>query len=257
MSAAVQPVREERRVSFGALLRVYWRSLFLQAAWNPRAMQNLGFAFALEPALRQLYPDPAARARAVSRHLEFFNCHPYLAAAIIGGAVRLEELVARGEADPGKVSAFKTALGPPFAALGDGFFWLALRPAAALLAAATEPYLGLWCVLVFLALYNGVHLAARTWLFFAGYRRGEGIVEVVSRAHVPAITGLLKGFAAVLAGALAGRSVLVAGLPNQPWHAVLIGVLIVALAVLLPRVRLTLALYISMALGLALGGGFL
>src|SRR5207237_1405628 len=77
-------------------------------------------------------PGPARRAEAVARHLEFFNCHPYLAAAILGGAVRLEERVANGEASPQEVSSFKSALGPPFAALGDGFFWLALRPVAAL-----------------------------------------------------------------------------------------------------------------------------
>src|SRR5262249_36155969 len=112
-----------RRVSPLALLRVLWRSLFLQAAWNPHGMQNLGFAFAMEPALGELYPDASARARAAERHLEFFNCHPYLAAAIVGGAVRLEEEVARGAAEPRSVSAFKSALASPFAALGDGFFW--------------------------------------------------------------------------------------------------------------------------------------
>jgi mannose PTS system EIID component len=245
------------RVSALALLRVFWRSLFLQAAWNPRGMQNLGFAFAMQPALRELYPDSAARARAAERHLEFFNCHPYLAAAIVGGAVRLEEDVARGAADPRSVSAFKAALGPPFAALGDGFFWLALRPAAALIAAVSEPYLGLYCVLVFLAIYDGVHLLARAWLFFAGYQRGEGIVSAVSHAHVPQSTGYLKWIAALLAGALAARTVLTAGLPNRPWHAVFIGALIVAMAAALPRLQLTVALYVALALGLALGGGLL
>ncbi|HYZ90191.1 MAG TPA: PTS system mannose/fructose/sorbose family transporter subunit IID [Myxococcales bacterium] len=245
------------RVSVLALLRVFWRSLFLQAAWNPRGMQNLGFAFAMQPALRELYPDSAARARAAERHLEFFNCHPYLAAAIVGGAVRLEEDVARGAADPRSVSAFKAALGPPFAALGDGFFWLALRPAAALIAAVTEPYLGLYCVLVFLAIYDGVHLAARAWLFFAGYQRGEGIVSAVSHAHVPQSTGYLKWIAALFAGALAARTVLTAGLPNRPWHAVFIAALIVAMAAALPRLQITVALYVALALGLALGGGLL
>ena len=61
----------------------------------------------------------------------------------------------------------------------------------------------------------------------------------------------------MLAGAIAGRSVLIAGLPNRPWHAVLIGVLILAAVAFLPRVRLAAALYIALALGLALGGGFL
>ena len=66
------------------LRRVFWRCLFLQAAWNRRGMQNLGFAYAIDPALRRLYDDPGARAEALRRHLGTFNCHPYTAAAIVG-----------------------------------------------------------------------------------------------------------------------------------------------------------------------------
>ena len=110
---------------------------------------------------------------------------------------------------------------------------------------------------LFLAIYDGIHLAVRAWLFFAGYRRGEGIVAAVSHVHFPRIIGLLKGSAAILAGAIAGRSVVVAALPHRPWHGVLIAVLIVGMAALLPRIGLTAALYTAMALGLALGGGFL
>ena len=245
-----------KRVSTAALVHVYWRSLFLQASWNPRGMQNVGFADAIGPALAELYPDPAERARAAARHLEFFNCHPYLAAAILGGAVRLEERVASGEAEPQSVSSFKSTLGPPFAALGDGFFWLALRPTAALAAAVTEPFLGLGCVAVFLALYNSVHIAARTWLFFTGYTRAEGIVDAVARAHFSSGTPLLKACGAVLAGALAARSVLEAGAGGRPIHALLVASTIVGAAALLPRLGVTRSVYIALALGLALGAGF-
>src|SRR5207248_6786189 len=120
MEAVEESTQSTRRVSTVGLARVFFRSFFLQAAWNPHGMQNLGFADAIAPALAELYPDPAQRAAAAARHLEFFNCHPYLAAAILGGAVRLEERVANGEASPQEVSSFKSALGPPFAALGDG-----------------------------------------------------------------------------------------------------------------------------------------
>src|SRR5207244_1019467 len=119
-------------------------------------------------------------------------CHPYAAAAILGGALRLEERIARGEARPEEVSTFKSALGPPFAALGDGFFWLALRPAAALAAAMAVPFIGLWALLVFLALYNAVHLFVRIWLFWEGYIRGEGVVSVIAAAEVPRGTNLMK-----------------------------------------------------------------
>lgn len=256
MMPAAAVAAGERRVSRAALLRVFWRSLFLQASWNPRGMQNVGFADAISPALEELYPDSQERARATARHLEFFNCHPYLAAAILGGAVRLEERVANGEASPQTVSSFKSSLGPPFAALGDGFFWLALRPAAALLACAAEPFLGLWCIAVFLILYNAVHLTARVWLFVTGYTRGEGVVDAVARAHLSSGTSLIKVCAAMLAGALAARSVLAAGLPARPYHALLVAATIVVATIVLPRVGVTRAVYVALLLGLALGAPF-
>jgi len=245
-----------KRVSVAGLLRVYWRSFLLQASWNPRGMQNIGFADAIAPALAELYPDPAVRAQAAARHLEFFNCHPYLAAAILGGAVRLEERVASGEAPPQTVSSFKSALGPPFAALGDGFFWLALRPAAALIAAATEPLLGLWCVAVFLVLYNAVHLAARVWPFATGYQRAEGVVDAVARAHMSSGTPFLKACGAALAGALAARGVLTAGAPDRPFHALLVGGLILVAWAALPRFGAIRAVYVALLAGLLLGAAF-
>ena len=246
-----------KRVSNGALLRMFWRSLFLQASWNPRGMQNLGFAYAMGPALDELYPDAAARARATARHLEFFNCQPYMAAAILGGAARVEERVAAGEAEAADVSQFKSTLGPPFAALGDGFFWLALRPAAALVAALVAPYVGLWCVLVFLGLYNSVHVSARVWMFFAGYTRAEGIVETLSHAHYASGTPLLKACCAALAGAMAARAVLGAAFGPHPETAVWFGVLIVAAFFFLPRLGVTRSVYIGLLCGLALGARFL
>ena len=246
-----------RRVSTPTLARVFLRSLFLQAAWNPRGMQNLGFADAITPALRELYPDPAECAKAVARHLEFFNCHPYLAAAILGGAVHLEERVAGGQAPPEVVSSYKRALGPPFAALGDGFFWLALRPAAALLAAATEPFLGMGCVLVFLVLYNAVHLPVRLWLFATGYLRAEGVVDAVARAHMSSGTPFLKACGAALAGAVAARGVLHAGLPGRPFEAVMVASMIVLAWATVPRLGATRAVYIALGVGLVVGARFL
>jgi len=256
LTPAVAIAPAARRVSRPALARVFLRSLLLQAAWNPRGMQNLGFAHAITPALDDLYPDRGERAKAVLRHLEFFNCHPYMAAAILGGAVRLEERVAAGETPPEVVSRFKRTLGPPFAAVGDGFFWLALRPAAALLAAATEPLLGLGCVLVFLFLYNAVHLPARVWLFFTGYARAEGVVDAVARAHLASGTPLLKACGAALAGALAARGVLAAGFPARPYHAILVASTMVLSWALLPRLGATRVVYGALLLGLVLGARF-
>jgi mannose PTS system EIID component len=244
-------------VSRATLLRTFFRSLFIQAAWNPRGMQNLGFASAMSPALADLHRGGEARIAAARRHLQLFNCHPYAAAAIVGGAVRLEEEVCKGVGSTQDVSSFKASLAPPFAALGDGFFWLALRPAAALLAALAQPFVGLWCVPLFLVVYDSIHLAVRGWLFVAGYQKGAGILEILSRAHIPAATGALKMAAAILAGALAARGVLLASSPHRPGNGVLVAIVIALSVLFLPRVGLPVALYAAMALGLALGGGFL
>jgi hypothetical protein len=116
--------------------------------------------------------------------------------------------------------------------------------------------LGLGSVFVFLGLYNAVHIATRVWLFVVGYQRAEGVVEAVARARFSSGTPMLKACAAALAGALAARGVVVAGLPDRPVHALLVAGLIALAWATLPRLGATRAVYIALVTGLALGAGF-
>lgn len=205
MSEAVpESTGSGRGPGWPTLLRVFWRSLFLQAAWNPEGMQNLGFAYALYPALEKLYPEPERLEAAANRHLQFFNCHPYAAALILGGAVQHEERIARGEEPPEKVSAFKQALMGPMAALGDGFFWLSLQPACGALAVLASLFLDLWGVLVYLLAYNAIHLVFRGWFFAVGYRKGDAAIRVLAAARLPQKGERLRALAAIASGAVAG-----------------------------------------------------
>jgi len=181
-------------------LRVFFRTLLLQATWNRRGMQNLGMAFALLPAFEYLYPDEHARTSAMARHLGFFNSHPYLGSAIVGGTLHHEERVAAGQTRPEAVDAFKQALMGPFAAVGDSFFWLSLRPFAGLFAAVLAPFIGLWAVALFLFLYDVPHLLLRARLFSLGYRKGDRVVESVARIGLPALGARLRGASAFFAG---------------------------------------------------------
>ena len=192
-----------RALSRMVLLRVFLRSLFLQAEWNPQGMQNLGLAYAVYPALKALYPEPAQQALAVRRHLAFFNTHPYVAAAIVGGVLFHEERIARGEESPELVVKFKSALMGPLAALGDGFFWLSLKPAAGAVCAALVPWMGAWAAVLFLVLYNLVHLTFRARLYFLGLKLGDQLVGAVGRANLPARGARLRALAAASAGGLA------------------------------------------------------
>jgi PTS system mannose-specific IID component len=166
-------------------------------------MQNLGLAYAVYPALEVLYPDHDKRAEAVRRHLSFFNTHPYVAAAIVGGVLFHEERVARGEESPELVVKFKSALMGPLAALGDGFFWLSLRPAVGALCAALVPLLHAWAAVLFLVLYNLVHLTLRGRLYWLGLSLGDQLVGALGEAQLPSRGAQLRTLAAASAGGLA------------------------------------------------------
>lgn len=75
---------EKIKLSKNDRLAVAWRSTFLQGSWNYERMQNLGWAFSLIPAIKKLYTTKEDRAAALTRHMEFFNTHPYVASPIIG-----------------------------------------------------------------------------------------------------------------------------------------------------------------------------
>ncbi|MBI5548158.1 MAG: PTS system mannose/fructose/sorbose family transporter subunit IID [Deltaproteobacteria bacterium] len=214
-----------RQLSRRTLRQVFWRSLFLQAAWNPKGMQNLGFAYALYPALAELYPDAAKLAQATERHLCCFNSHPYFAATIVGGAVHHEERIAQGEEPPEAVNAYKQSLMGPLAALGDGFFWLSLRPACGAVASlvalglvsAGKPLAAaLAGVGTYLVSYNAVHLAMRARFFAQGYLLGDAVVERIAASRLAAIGQRLRVLATVAAGAAGGLSAL--ALPWEPQH---------------------------------------
>ena len=177
-------------------LRIFARSLLLQAFWSFERMQGLGFAFSVEPWLRRCYPEGAERRAAQARHAGFFNTQPYMASFIIGMVCALEEeAVASPEAQrTGKLErmlALKTAASGALAGIGDALFWGALRPFSAALALLCGlAFLGrgrhgsLYAVpLVYLAAYNIFALSVRWGGLGWGYAWGD---QIAAR---------LKGFA--------------------------------------------------------------
>lgn len=184
------------------------RAPLLQAAWNYDRMQNLGWAFCVEPALRELYPDPKLRAAALRRHLEIFNTHPYMAGYVLGAALKAESEAAAGSADVEAVTTIKARLSPALAAVGDSFFWATLRPGAAMLGIAwlwlaPHPW-HLAAPFVFLAVYNAPCLWMRFHSLEAGWNRGEGVAVHVASLELPAAAEGVRRTALVLMGGLAG-----------------------------------------------------
>ncbi len=156
------------------LWRVAWGTLFLQGAFNTECRQGIGVAAALVPVARLFPPD--RRREFLTREIDTFNTNPAMAGPILGGVVRCEEQAAGGdESAARRVVSLKRALQGPLAAAGDSFFWLGLRPAAAFMGSALALFAGSWGPVVFLVIYNTVHLGLRMGGVFWGYANADSL----------------------------------------------------------------------------------
>lgn len=181
------------------LLQVLCRSFLLQASWNYEQMQSLGLIYAMAPALRRYYSGAALLA-AYRRHLEYFNTHPYMATTVIGAVLKLEEQ-SQQNVDPGfTVAEFKTALVAPCAAMGDSFFWGALRPLAAVSALLMAFHGSWWGPILFLVFFNLPHFGFRVLGLIRGYGGGVRVVSSLQRWHLSDWAIYLKQALVVLLG---------------------------------------------------------
>ena len=186
------------------LLGVFWRSFFIQASWSYDRMQSLGFAFALIPVLRRLYPEREMFAGRLAAHMEYFNTQPYLASFILGAAARAEEDRASGRNAADDVVELKKTLMAPLGALGDSFFWGSLKPFAASAAVAVLLTGAWWAPLLFLVLYNVVHVGLRLSLVFVGYETKGDVVALMSRYRFTKLARRYKVLSLAIIGCIVG-----------------------------------------------------
>ena len=171
--------------------------MYIQATWNFKGLLNLGFAQALIPAVRRLFPDPAKRAECLRRHLTFFLSNPYFAAYAVGACIRLEEQSAgTGDPAPEQIETFKRAIGSPLASLGDNLIWGALRPASILIGTALALTGSFWGPAVFLIGYNLPTVSVRVIGLNRGYALGFEVVREITSPLFKRLTGWLRFLAA-------------------------------------------------------------
>ena len=196
------------RLTNRTLTAIAWRSFFIQASWNFQRMQNLGFCFAISPVIKALFPEPRIQQKAIKRHLEFFNTHPYSASIILGVVAKLEEQAAQaGDDEAREAIRVKIGMMGPLAALGDVVYWAMLRPALALIGVSIVLFGSwnqFWLVILgpicFLGLYSIAHLGLRIGGVFLGYNQGVGIVKKLRRFNPQKIARCLSLFMAVMLG---------------------------------------------------------
>ena len=169
------------------LLNIIFRSLLIHVTLNFRRMQNLGFAMAVIPLIKELKLTEKESAEFLKKHLQMFNTHPYFTAPIIGSIVRLEEENVAQKEELFDAHSIKQSFMASYAAIGDTFFWGAFRPFVAFVSVLLI-FLGLTSApVIYLLIYTPVHLLVRLKGFFEGYSRGKKGFEFIRSLNLPAL----------------------------------------------------------------------
>lgn len=195
----------EKKITKTDLINVFIRSNFLLGSFNFERMQSMGFCVALIPALKKLYSGEALAA-ALRRHLEFFNTHPFLAKAIMGIIIAMEEKKANGADIPeGTISGVKVGLIGPLAGVGDPIFWGTLRPMLAALGAGIAVSGSVAGPLLFFVLFNAIRLFVNYYGVMYGYEKGTELVTEIGGAKIRYLTEGASVLGLFVMGALVAK----------------------------------------------------
>ncbi|OGS18789.1 MAG: hypothetical protein A3J83_03115 [Elusimicrobia bacterium RIFOXYA2_FULL_40_6] len=219
------------------LVKIFFRSFLIQAAWNYERMQNAGFLYGIMPAIKKIYPERARRLGVIKSHLEFFNTHPYMIGIIMGMTVSLEEQAARDEVvftSRNMIQVSKTNMAGPLAAIGDAFFWAVWRPFCALLAILPVivffkelNVFTIWFFFFgFLVFYNSLNFGLRFYGVFKGYSLKEKIIRDISRWNIQKLISAVRitGLIMVCVTAVLYFTVGLAGLRQKALSVLIFGI---------------------------------
>ena len=200
----------------------------INAAMTARGMQQIGLAFVLEPALRQLYPEPQDFARAMSRYAGHSNTHPFMIPLFVGILLSLEQAIARGSLPESALNSVRETLATTLSALGDSFFSGTLLPLWSLLSIAIVLAISLFCAL----------LLFRAICFVSGLRYGLTTLAKLRKLNLINWVDRLKMINAALA-ALVIWHLPLRTIKPFPWTAYALGAAaVLAAAWLVGRMRL-------------------
>jgi len=193
------------------LTRVFMRSFLVQSCWNYKGMQNVGFAFGMAPVIKKVGRNKKERAGLLTDQLVYFNSHPYLASAIIGAAASAQ--LRGGQGVKREIKEIKETLSNPFAAVGDALFWSTFKPLFSITAIIAFIWGSLLAPVIFLVLYNAVHLWVRSMGFVHGVRGRMDLMKYIKHMEIPNLSIRLRKVVIILLGLLAAGLTLLLPLP--------------------------------------------
>lgn len=174
-------ILNKKKLTKKDLRSVFWRSFALQGGFNYEKMQNIGYAYAMEPVIKRLYSDKDDQAYALKRHLSLFNCTPAMTPMIMGISSAMEEQHANNPeaVDPDSINSVKAALMAPMSGIGDSILFGTFRVIAAGIGVSFAKQGNILGPILFFVLYNTPAFLLRFFGLKYGYKWGiESLDEV-------------------------------------------------------------------------------
>jgi len=172
-------------ISKNVIRKVFFRSLAMEANFNFETWQNTGFAFSIIPVLRKLYSTKETIAKALTRHLQFFNTTAHGSTLILGITAAMEEQNSnKDDFDEESINAVKLGLMGPLAGVFDSFFWGTLKVIAAGVGISLALKGNILGPILFLLIFNIPHLVLRYNLTFIGYKAGNKFLQNLVKSNI-------------------------------------------------------------------------
>lgn len=201
-----------KKLSKKEVAKASWRWMFFHhSAQNYERMTGTGFGHSLSGALEVLYKDDQkGLSEALKRNLTFFNTEPQLGAIIPGITLALEETYANNpdDFDPEIISSTKNALMGPIAGLGDSLLIGTINPIFLSIGIGLSTNGSPVGPLVFLALWLGLVVPMKYFLFVKGYDLGMDAVKILMNEEIKTkITTALTMIGLIVIGGVASTTI--------------------------------------------------
>ncbi|MDR2278502.1 MAG: PTS system mannose/fructose/sorbose family transporter subunit IID, partial [Vagococcus sp.] len=171
--------------------------------------------YTMIPAIKRLYTTKEDQTAALTRHLEFFNTHPYVASPIIGVTLALEEERANGApVDDVAIQGVKVGMMGPLAGIGDPVFWFTVKPILGALAASLAMAGNILGPIIYFVAWNAIRMAFTWYTQEFGYKAGSRITDDLSGGILQDITKGASILGMFILGSLVNRWVSIGFAPT-------------------------------------------
>lgn len=175
-----------------AFLSCFLRSYLVGAAFNMRGLQIIGFIYAMQSGLDELYPQEEARREAYERYMPTYNSHPFWAPLLVGIFLSLEQRLAQGTLPPALFHKVKDTTVYTLSAIGDSLFGGTILVAWSLtscLLLITQHY----CLVAFFTIALFILLQIfRLVCFTFGYRESLGVLQRIKKLRLMELGDYIK-----------------------------------------------------------------